>query len=330
MSQYSQITFPLTRIVAPATQSGAQSAFDAGYDALNLPSLPVFSLVKSSRHLPAVFSIGQGTSSESVFPASTAIQRDDRRANAQGFAGQAMIGFGVVSRVSQKAINLQIRGGQNHRRPEKLHVVAGPNARQSRGDQMALGVADNRQLGKFSFAVSTVAVAAAAGVMRRTKSCFQSGRINGRLGIRLNQVLLTSICEDRAQQALKAPFFPRRFRAWKRVVGWGTFLSPKASRRSEKSDRITTIPRSSVLKNCCRARIASNWCWVKSLFENFDEYAGIALEVTSKAFLANATGDRVETRRFVVVSMRPIMHENHKKDFSRAESNSNGQMTKTG
>lgn len=256
-----------------------------------------------------------------MLSASTSVEIDDGRADAQAFASHTMVGFGVVAGIGQEAVDFQIPARLKHRRLKKFHVVAGSNARQSRGDQMGLGVTDDRQLGEFSFAVSPVAVAEATGVMRRTKGCFQARGIDGRLGIGIDQSSITSICEDRAEQAFKTPFFARRLRAWNRVVGWGTFLSPKASRRSEKSAKSAMIPRSSVLKNCSRTRMASSWCWVKSLFENFDEYAGIALEATCRAFLANATGDRVDTRRSGVVSMNSIMRQNHKKGFQQSRFN---------
>jgi hypothetical protein len=111
-----------------------------------------------------------------------------------------------------------------------------------------------------------------------------------------------SISEDRAEQAFKSPFFARRWRAWKSVVWCGSFffLSPNARRRSDQSAKYATMPRSSVLRNCSSARIARSWCWVKSFLEYFDEYAGTAWRATCRAFLANATGERVATRRLAV------------------------------
>jgi len=50
---------------------------------------------------------------------------------------------------------------------------------------------------------------------------------------------------------------------------------------------------------------------VKSLREYFDEYAGMASAATCKAFLANATGERVETRRDTVVSIRSSTCRRH-------------------
>lgn len=49
-------------------------------------------------------------------------------------------------------------------------------------------------------------------------------------------------------------------------------------------------------KNCCSARSANNCGWVKSLRENFVEYAGKARRETRKAILANAVGERVMLR----------------------------------
>ena len=50
---------------------------------------------------------------------------------------------------------------------------------------------------------------------------------------------------------------------------------------------------------------------MKSLREYLDEYAGTAWRVTSRAFLANATGERVEARVELVVSIRSSTYETH-------------------
>jgi hypothetical protein len=63
------------------------------------------------------------------------------------------------------------------------------------------------------------------------------------------------------------------------------------------------MPRSSALRNCSSASTASSWCWVKSLLENLDEYVGTASAATRRALRASATGERVETRSFVGVSI---------------------------
>ena len=78
------------------------------------------------------------------------------------------------------------------------------------------------------------------------------------------------------------------------------------------------MPRSSVRKNCSRTSTAKSWCCVKSRFEYLEAYAGIAREETAKAFLTNATGERVARRN--VVSMHEGTTGRHRRseDFSRA------------
>jgi hypothetical protein len=50
---------------------------------------------------------------------------------------------------------------------------------------------------------------------------------------------------------------------------------------------------------------------VKSLREYLPEYAGRASAATRRAFLANATGERVEARVELVVSIRSSTYETH-------------------
>ncbi len=50
---------------------------------------------------------------------------------------------------------------------------------------------------------------------------------------------------------------------------------------------------------------------MKSLREYLPEYAGTASAATPRAFLANATGERVEARVDLVVSIRSSTYETH-------------------
>jgi hypothetical protein len=314
MGENSQIAFSFACRVAPAMQRGSQSTLKAGDDAFNLPALPVFAAVKALGHLPAIAPLGHAgspTPAAAVFPlkgraTSAAVEVNYRGTDPQALPGHPVIGLGIVAAVGQQSVNFQIPGGLEHRRPEETQVVAGPDTGDCRGNQMALGVTDNRQLGILAFAVAAVAVSPAPGIVGRTDRRLQSCRVDGRFRLLVDQPNALSIREDRTEQIFKAPFFPRRFRAWNRVVWCGSFFSAKVLRRSARSARRATMPRSSVQKNCSKTRIASNWCWVKSFLENLDEYAGMASEATCRAFLANATGERVETRR-LVVSMSNIM-----------------------
>jgi len=292
------VHFPCSGLMAASAKSGAQSAFDPRDDALGLPALTVFTAVKTPLHLTSITCLGPATA------AIARVELDDRRANAKALTGHHVIGFGVVTAIAKKAVDLQIPSRRQQRRFEQREVVAGSHAGHRGCDQMRLVVADDGKLGELWNSIATVSIAPSPGIMRRSHRGFQTRGINCRLGAWLDQAIRFSISEDRAQQAVKVPFFARRFRAWKRVVGCGIFRSFSASRRSDQSARSATRPRSSVLRNCSKASIARSWCWVKSFLENLDEYAGIASAEICRAFLANATGERVATRRFLVVSIR--------------------------
>jgi hypothetical protein len=312
MCQDFQMAFPLARFVAAATQRRSKSAFESREDALGLPTLAELPAMKAADHLSSIALFGP-------LARASAVKGDHRRADAQMLSGHEVVGFGVIAAVAQQAVDVQIPACRQHRRREERRVVTGPDASGGGGNQVRGVVADDGEFGMLGMAVTVVAVPLAAGVMGGAQRRRQAGGIDACLGLIVNQSRLVSILEDRAQQAFKAPFFASLRRAWNSVVWCGSFLSSSVWRRSERSSNNATMPRSSVLKNCSRVKTANNWCWVKSFLEYFEEYAGIAARATCSAVLANATGERVETRR-VMVSISSYTKYTHKrsKDFSRA------------
>src|SRR5450432_3790049 len=107
------VHFSCSGLMAASAEGRAQSAFGSGDDALGLPALAVFAAVKASLHL---------TSITCLWPATAAIPRvelDDCRANAKALTGHHMVGFGVVSAVAQKAVDLQVPCRRQHRRFEQ-------------------------------------------------------------------------------------------------------------------------------------------------------------------------------------------------------------------
>src|SRR5436190_4894737 len=284
------VTLALAGRVGAAAEGRAQAAFEPREDTLGLGPLGVLLAVEAAFHLAAIEGLGPAA-------AAAGVELDDRGADAQALAGQPVVGLGVEAAVAQQPVDVQVPRRLDQRRLQERAVVRRPHRRQGRGDQVAPGIADHGELGELAEAVAAVAVAEAAGVVGRADAGLQAGRVDRRLGLAADQPRRSSIVEDRLRQAAKDPFFARRWRAWNSVVGCGTFVRPKAARRSDQSLSNATMPRSSVLKNCSSARMASSWCCVKSCLEYLDEYAGIASAATSRAFLTNATGERVATRR---------------------------------
>jgi hypothetical protein len=293
MRQDFVMRFSISRFIAAAPQRRAKPAFQPREDTFRLPTVSVLAAVEATNHLSAVMLLGP-------FARAASIEGNDRRTDPQSLSGHAVIGFGVVSTVGQQAIDLQIPTRLEQCGREQGRIVGRPHPRDSRSDEMRSRVTDDREFGMLAVTVAPVSIAPATGVVCRTDRGRQTGRVDGSFGLLFDQTRLVSIVEDRTQQAFKAPFFASLRRAWKSVVGCGSFLSSRVCRKSDQSSRYATMPRSSVLRNCSKAKIASNWCWVKSLFEYLDEYAGIAWQATERAILAKATGERVATRRLMV------------------------------
>ena len=104
-------------------QGRAQSAFVLGNRALGVPPPPVNSRGKAVVHLPAVACLRSG------IPNASGVDRNDRRSNAQGFATEAMVPFGIVGPVAKEAIDRQVLRGLRDRRHKIGGIGGTPRAR---------------------------------------------------------------------------------------------------------------------------------------------------------------------------------------------------------
>lgn len=171
--------------------------------ALGMPSSTIDSSGKAVIHLAAKTRLRARISD------SSRIDGNDRRANAQGFAADAMVPFGIVGSIAEEAMNRQVVGGLGDRRHKIGGVVAGPVAHRQGGDQVRAMVEHQRHLRvtPIPFHPPGASQKMAADVMT-----FQAGRVNGGFRSLLDQAALSGNTENSLEQSLESPFF--RSRSW--------------------------------------------------------------------------------------------------------------------
>ena len=202
MSQNSEQAFPFLRRVVSGAQGGAEEPFVATDDALDLPALSVDAFEETPFHLPPVLGLGPAAARVA------AIQGNDRAANPQLLAAQPVVAFAVIARVAQQAGQPEVADGLPHGRGELRMVVARATHDIRPGNQMALGVTDQCELGPATTPKATLSAA-----FDEVGACLvtlQAGGVNGPLGLGGDQAEVTGALKNGRQQAVESPFFNRR------------------------------------------------------------------------------------------------------------------------
>jgi hypothetical protein len=105
MRKYSQQTFGITAGVAGRSQRRSQTTLGLGDRAFDVPPMPVDPRVKPPFHLSPISRF------RPFAPVSSAIEADHGAANAQFLAGQTMVVFPVVTRITEQTIDRQMATG---------------------------------------------------------------------------------------------------------------------------------------------------------------------------------------------------------------------------
>ena len=184
-------------------QGRAQSAFVLGNGALGVPPPPVNTRGKAVVHLPAVACLRSG------IPNASGVDRNDRRSNAQGFATEAMVPFGIVGPVAKEAIDRQVLRGLRDRRHKIGGIVARPIAHLQRGDQVRTMM---RHQGHLRVKPVPFHAAGARQKVTADMMALEAGRIDGGFGSLFDQAALLGSTENGCKKSLKSPFF--RSRSW--------------------------------------------------------------------------------------------------------------------
>lgn len=202
VSQNAEQTFSLLRSVVSGPQGRTEPSLVTADDALGLPTLPIDALQKAAFHLPPIFGFGPPTAR--VAP----VQGNDRAANPQFLAAEPVVAFAVITRVAQQPGEVKVTNGLAHGRG-KLRVVIARSADHVRaGDQVRLGVADQRELGPA--ATPKTAETATIDEVGADVMAFQAGGVDGPFGLGGQQPQFAGTSENGLQQSGKSPFFSRR------------------------------------------------------------------------------------------------------------------------
>jgi len=202
MCQDSQQALAFLGGVVTGPQRRVQPSLVPRDHALHLPAIPVDSLVESALHLATILCFGPAPCGV------TPVQRNDRTAYAQLLSAQPMIGLAVVARIGREAGQAHVADRLPHRRSKLRAVIAGAGNHNSACNQVALRVADDRQLGPAAAAKPLVSLAiheVGADVMG-----LQAGRVDGTLGLGGDQAALGCPLEEDMREPVESPFFISR------------------------------------------------------------------------------------------------------------------------
>jgi len=205
MCKNSQQAFAILGQLARGPQGGAEQALVSGNSAFDLPAIVVHTFVKASLHLSPVFCGGPPAASAS------GVQRDYRGTDTKLLTAEAVIMLTIVGSVGKEPIKWKVPCRQDHRFPELGRVVGGPPSRNDRGNQMSLAVTDDGHLRPAT--ATELLVALAVNVIGTGVPVLQSGGVNDPLCTLFYQAEVAGTLENRSEQALKSPFFSRRFSA---------------------------------------------------------------------------------------------------------------------
>lgn len=202
MRKYSQQTFGITACVAGGTQRRPQTAFGLGDRTFDVPPVPVDPRVKSPFHLSAVAGF------RPFATVSSSIQMDHGATNAKFLAGKAMVVLCVVPRVAEQPIDRQMARRLPNRLRKLRGVLTRPVADHGPGKQVRGRMTNNGQLRppvpKESFVSDTT------NIVTGGLSTFQTGGVDHRFRLVINQATCFRKAENRLKEPVKSPFFSRR------------------------------------------------------------------------------------------------------------------------
>src|SRR5207249_8107862 len=185
MSYDFHVAIPFFGSIGSSFENRSQTPLEARDHALNLPALPIDELQKSAVHLATVFGLGPFAAADLASgTAAASVEVDYGRADAQRLSGKDMVALRVVATICQQPVDIQMPHRLHQSLLQKWGVLAGTYAEQCRGDQMSLGVANQRHFGPFSHAI---AFAHPPSIMRRAAGGIKSSGIDRSLRRAIDQ-----------------------------------------------------------------------------------------------------------------------------------------------
>ena len=201
MGEHAEVALALPGRVGAAAERRAEQALVAREGALDLPALAVLPLGEAPLHLAAVLRLRPRAAPVA------AVQRDHRGADAQVLARQAVVLLAVEGRVAQDPVPADDQAGLPQGRAELGRVVTGAEGDGGRGEEVAGGVAGDRELdpGLGAELPAGPLEEIAGGV-----AALQPGGVDGRLGLVPDQAALPCARGGLEEEQDEVPFFSSR------------------------------------------------------------------------------------------------------------------------
>jgi hypothetical protein len=206
MGENAEVTFALTGLIGLATQGRAEESLVPREGALGLPALAVDAPVPAALWLPAAaFDHLPTVARQRPLPALVAaVQRDHGGADAQLFAAVAVALLAVERGIAEHPVVAHSQRRLGHHRAQLRRVVGRPQADGGAGQEVAGGVAGDRQLGPQPGVVLT---AGALEEVARGVPALQPGGIDGRGRLLADQAALFGARAGPVQEQDELPFF---------------------------------------------------------------------------------------------------------------------------
>lgn len=142
-------------------------------------------------------------------PGAPRIDGDDERSDSESFPAQFMMGFAVIGTIAQDPIPIDTQSSIHKNRGELGAIVAGAAGYLSSHPQIALGVAEDRELREsestaFGFGLLEP-------VMKADVAGFVPCGVESSFGSALNQAAAVGSLADAIQESIETPFFRIRW-----------------------------------------------------------------------------------------------------------------------
>jgi hypothetical protein len=209
MGQNPEPALPLTGGIGPATQGTPEPPLVPAEGRLGLPPLavhppvpaPLRLLPEPLDHLPPVL----GPGPLAALP--PAVQRDHRGAHAEAFPAVAVVGLAVEGGIGQDPVPGHDQGRLGHHRSQLRGVVGRAGGDGGPGEEVAGGVAGDRQLDP---AVGALRTAGAPKEVAGGVPALQAGGVDGGGRLVADQAALLGADGGLQEEADELPFFSSR------------------------------------------------------------------------------------------------------------------------
>ena len=181
-------------------QSSSEEPLESREHAFGLPTLSIDPPGKPVLHLTTITAAGATL-------AAAGVHRDHGGPDAQFFATEPMVRFGVVRPVAQQTVDREVIHRLGDRGPEVRGIVTRPRTHPGGPDEVCVVVADDGELGPgpILFRAPPAMQEIPADVMT-----FQAGGVNAGLGLGVQQANGLGHTENGVEQLIESPFFRSR------------------------------------------------------------------------------------------------------------------------